>query len=231
MDSNNVEFVATNPEMVSNLTDIISSVIYAVATIFAACVAIYGVNSWKREFRGKRRIELAEEVLSLFYQAKDAIEHIRSPMGYSNEGYTRKQDENETPEQTAAWNMAYVAFERYEKWQETFNKLQSLRYRFMVQIGKEEAEPFNEIRKVINRIFSASRRLSQLWVQRGHAFSNERLEKLAESIQKYEAIFWSGEENDEIGDRVNKAVSQMERTCRRIITRKHPEADDTKNSD
>jgi hypothetical protein len=67
-------------------TDIIQSAAVTIASV----VAIYGISAWKVEFLGKRRIELAEEVLALFYQVRDAIESIRGSFGYEGEGKTRK---------------------------------------------------------------------------------------------------------------------------------------------
>ena len=226
MDPNSISVIAESTDwgFVSTVVQIIASLITCIAMFLASVVAIYGITAWRREFRGKRQIELAEEVLSLFYQAREVIEAIRSPLGFSGEGSTRKQDENETPKQSAALDMAYVAIERYERRREMFSKLQSLRYRFMAQIGKEEAEPFEEIREVLNRIFGASRRLANLWVRREHAVRERQLEDLDKQIQRYEAIFWFGGEDDEIRERVEKAVSQMEETCRNIIMRKSPKS-------
>lgn len=55
-----------------NLKDWID-LIQGASVIIASCVAIFGINAWRKEFVDKRRIELAEEVLALFYQAKDII--------------------------------------------------------------------------------------------------------------------------------------------------------------
>ena len=45
----------------------IADVITAVSVAIAALAFVVGVNAWRREFVGKRRIELAENVLALFY--------------------------------------------------------------------------------------------------------------------------------------------------------------------
>jgi len=226
MDPNSISVIAESTDwgFVSIVVQFIVSLTTCIAMLIASVVAICGIAAWRREFRGKRQIELAEEVLSLFYQARDAIEAIRSPLGYSTDGSTRKRAENETPEETGAWDRAYVPIERYEGRREMFSKLQSLRYRFMVQIGKKEAEPFEEIRKVLNRILSASRRLAHLWVRRQRAVREKQLENLDKEIQKWEAIIWFGEEDDKIEERVEKAVSQMEETCRNIVMRKSPKS-------
>jgi hypothetical protein len=47
------------------------------SSILVLLLAVYGVDSWRREHPGKRRIELAEDTLALFYEAVDAIRHIR----------------------------------------------------------------------------------------------------------------------------------------------------------
>ena len=54
------------------MLDFISSV----AVLIAALTFIAGVSAWRREFVGKRRIELAESVLAMFYEAEDVIKQI-----------------------------------------------------------------------------------------------------------------------------------------------------------
>ncbi len=219
MDSNSVNTLVENAEVISSLINIISAIIFALATCFAAGVGIWGVRSWQIEFRGKRQIELAEDALALFYEAEKAIIAIRSPFGYGGEGATRKQGENETPEQKRARDNASVVFERYKEREQVFNKLLSMRYRFMAQIGKTEAEPFEEIRSVLNKIFQAARWLARLWSKDTSHYGTEELEKHCETVQKYEAIFWEDEDDDEISNRVKKAVSDMEQTCNNVIVK------------
>jgi hypothetical protein len=151
MDNNSASIAV---EIVKSLPTIVASV----AAIIASAVAIYGINSWRREFKGKRQIELAEDVLALFYEARDAITAIRYPLSYETEGRTRKPEDNETEQEKKARDRAYIVWERYSKRKRTFNKLHSMRYRFMAQIGKKESEPFEEIRKIVNEIFTAAER-------------------------------------------------------------------------
>ena len=49
-----------------------------ISILLAAWSVIYGIGAWRREFIGKRKIQLAEDVLALFYEAKDVIFWIRS---------------------------------------------------------------------------------------------------------------------------------------------------------
>jgi hypothetical protein len=114
--------------------------------------AIFGINAWRREFRGKRQIELAEETLALFYEARDAITHIRSPGAWATEGQTRKAGAEEIEEEKRLRDIAFVAVERYQKYQELFNKLHAMRYRFMAQFGAENGKPFDDLRAQVNSI-------------------------------------------------------------------------------
>jgi hypothetical protein len=42
-------------------------ILSSISVIIASWAAVYGIDAWKREFTGKRRIQLAEEALELFY--------------------------------------------------------------------------------------------------------------------------------------------------------------------
>ena len=66
-----------------------------ISIIIASWTAVYGIDQWRREYRGKRQAELAEEVLSLFYEAQDAVRHIRNPFGFGGEGASRKLENKE----------------------------------------------------------------------------------------------------------------------------------------
>ena len=50
------------------MTESIALIAQAVAIISACWAIVSGVGAWKREFVGKRRIELAEEALSCFFE-------------------------------------------------------------------------------------------------------------------------------------------------------------------
>ncbi|TDI82488.1 MAG: hypothetical protein E2O80_02055, partial [Betaproteobacteria bacterium] len=85
------------------MLDFVSSI----SVLIAALTFIAGVSAWKREFVGKRRIELAETVLALFYEAEDAIKQIRSPFSFDGEGSTRKHADNELEAESRILDQAY----------------------------------------------------------------------------------------------------------------------------
>lgn len=203
----------------------ILEILGSLAIILASGVAIYGISSWRREMMGKRKYELAEEVLALFYEARKKISEIRSIHGNIEEGKNRKPNPNETPEEQKALNDAYVVFERYQKNQEIFNRLHALRYRFMAIFGTNKAKPFYDLNKVVNEIFIAARMLGILWHMRSQTHlprSKERYDKIIEDIEKYEAIFWEGlKDPDPITPKVDSLILAIDEICKPIL-RKEP---------
>jgi hypothetical protein len=187
----------------------ILEIINTMAILIASVVAIYGIDAWKKEFSGKRRIELAEDILALFYEAKDIISAVRSPFGFQGEGSTRKPQEGETPQQKQVRDRAYVVYERFEKGQEVFNKLHSKRYQFMARFGTDKIKPFEELRRIEIEIAVFARALERIW-ERGA--DGEESEK-----RKYEAVIWEKSEDDEINTRLKKVISDIEAICRPII--------------
>jgi len=194
----------------------------AIAVILASIVAIYGVNNWRREARGKRKLDLAEETLSLFYEVKDVISDIRSPYGYQHEGESRQKDEREPPEKTAALNRAYALRERYMKHVETFGKLRALRYRFMAVFGKETAQPFDKLGEILGELNMAMIMLGDLWYQRDIDYrvrTKDEAQRLQDDIRKYEAIFWEGPPPNLISKKVDEMISEIEKVCAPILSK------------
>lgn len=194
-----------------------------ISIIISALAFVSGIRAWRREYIGKRKIELAEETLMLFYQARDAIQNIRNPFGQIGEGNTRQKGEHETKEETELLNRAYVVYERYQKHEEIFNKLQSIRYRFMARFGRENDAPFIDLNTILNEIFIAAQMLgTHYWQRQGRVkMEGEEFKKHLTEMHKHEATFWfQGEEKDEIGPRVEKVIQKIENITKSTIEEK-----------
>jgi hypothetical protein len=192
-------------------TMMILEVINTVAIVVASIVAICGISAWRKEFQGKRNIELAEEVLALFYEAIGAVRAIRSSLGYMAEGATRKPQDGETRQQKRARDQAYVVHERYEKRQDVFNRLHSKRYQFMARFGNEKAKPFEDLRHIVIEIRVSANSLADIWSveKRSEATEKKRLE--------HESVIWDLSEEDPIAPRLEKVISDIEAVCRPIV--------------
>lgn len=190
------------------------------SALIAIWVAIYGIDSWRREHTVKRQIELAEETLALFYEAADAIKYMRNPGGYSNETEDILKGEKESDADYRARKRASIVFKRYSENKELFSKLHAMRYRFMAQIGKDAAKPFDDLRAVVNEIHLSAHMLSRLWA-REHIRTPEQQESYQQQISVYEAVFWEGlVDSDPINPKLEELTSRMENTCQKVIAGK-----------
>ncbi len=191
----------------------ITDVITAISVAVAAIAFVAGINAWRREFVGKRRIELAETVLALFYEAEDAIREIRNPFSFVGEGATRKRSESEREEDARLLDQAHVVFERYQKREKLFAELRSMKYRIMASFGSTAGEPFDELNRILNEIFASAQVLgTYYWKRQGRVrMSEDEFQEHLKAMRKHEAIFWfMGDENDEISPRVRRAVERIE---------------------
>jgi hypothetical protein len=199
----------------------IAQLAQSISVIFAALFAAYGFDAWRREHIGKRRIELAEDVLALFYQASDAINQMRSPFGFAGEGGSRKQSPNENPNHKQALDSAYVLIERYGRHSELFAKLHAIRYRFMAQLGTDKAAPFDAINKIVNELIVSAHEMAHINTFPAHSINKDNEKNYNEDWERVHGTYYaSGDEKDPIAPRVKAAIAEMEDTCRGIIDSK-----------
>jgi len=191
-----------------------------ISIIVASLTAIYGVSTWRREYRGKKDADLAEETLTLFYKAKDAISAIRNPFGSSNEGTSRKPAANETEEEKRFRDLAHAFFERYEKHQDVFHSLSSMRYRFMARFGKDKAELFDPIHRIINEIIFSANEWAMMQINSSRISRLPAIEEAERAeINNLRKIIWYSGNNDEINARIEKIINDVENICKPIITK------------
>jgi hypothetical protein len=209
---------------VSNTMTLVEAaqVAQSASVILAALFALYGFDAWRREHIGKRRLELAEEVLALFYQASDAIEQMRSPFGFGGEGSSRKQMPNEDPKHKQVLDSAYVLIERYNRYSELFSTLHAARYRFMAQVGVAKAVPFDAINTIVNELIASAHEMARLatapdWSVRTPEAEEKRHARV---VRVHDVYYGTGGDDDPIAQRVRAAVAEIERTCRGIIESK-----------
>ena len=190
------------------------------SALVALWVAIYGIDSWRREHTVKRQIELAEESLALFYEAVDAVKYMRNPGSYSSETEDVLKDGSESDADYRARKQASIVFKRYRDNKELFSKLHAMRYRFMAQIGKDAAKPFDDLRAVVNEIQISASMLSRLW-SRDYFRTPEQQESHRKQISENEAVFWEGlADRDPINPKLEELASRMEQTCQKVIAGK-----------
>ena len=183
-------------------------------SVFAACWAIIaGIGAWKREFIGKRQIELAEQVLAKFFEIRDALTYIRNPFMQKDEGETRKRGANETPDQTRLLDLGYVVIERYAKKETVFAEFNTLKYRFMASFGIKTEDIFVETNKTANSIFTSARMLAtHYWPRQGRVqMEADESQKHLNEMHRHEGIFSdSGAEDDEIRAKLDAIQTKLD---------------------
>lgn len=196
----------------------IGVVIKAVAPVFtagAACFGAYiayrGLEKWRAETIGRRKVELAEAVLADFYEAREIIEAARSPGGFGDEGNSREREGWETETDTRTLNAYYRTFERLTNKAEFFARINARRYRFVVLFGQDAAKPYDEIFKIRGEIVLAVRMLITTYRQREEG-------SLPEARKGWEKVIgWRPIGKDIITAHLNRAVDAIEAACRPII--------------
>ena len=197
-------------------------VIQAIIIGILALIGIVVTQSWttKREY-AKRRLDLAQEVLALFYEAADAIRFMRSPGMWAGDCSTRQRRENESSELTKSLDAAYTIVERYNARQEVFKQLNVKRHLFKATFRDESHRPFEEIDDVIRRLFIARDILGDFyWPKRsqlpplGHnpmLSTDEQVKAFVKGMQEQEVVFSSGiHEPDPIEPVVADAIKRVE---------------------
>lgn len=115
---------------------------------------------------------------------------------------------------------ASAIFVRYNQNKELFNKIHSLRYRFMAQIGKEKAKPFDDLNQIVKEIISSAHLLTILWPER-YFNTEEDKTKHYEQIKKAEKIFWDTfSKDDPINPKIDKVIADIEEVCKSVIMAK-----------
>ncbi len=196
----------------------IIEIIKSIGVIVASGVAIWGINSWRREAKWKRKYELAEEVLANFYEAYQAIQIIRSPFGYGHEGSSRPRQDNETKEVSQIYDQAYVTIERFQRNKASFEKLQSLKFRFITIYGKEYEQHFDKFNQTVNKIFFASHQIAM--VRLGECGDDKEFTREIMKESR-EVLYLMTNKNDIIESELQEAIKAIEAKCRKIIGKKN----------
>ncbi len=203
----------TIPEWVT----VTSTLIPALVT---AGVVAYGVNAWRRESVGKRRLEASEAIMTKLFQAVDAIRDIRR-IGLSAEEMTsRVRSEGETAIERRCLDTSHAIDKRIQSNQALFAELRSLKYTAMSVFGPETEQPFNDIAAIVDEIRNATFWLTTyLWLPESR--NEERSEDRIRNDQRrkeYEAAIWYSHANpDELDVGVQIAISKMDSIIKQSV--------------
>ncbi|MBA1159330.1 hypothetical protein [Microvirga mediterraneensis] len=194
-----------------------ANLMMGLSAVVAGWAGIRGLNAWRAETVGRRKTELAEEVLAQFYRARDVLTWARFPASEDDEDEGRDEvragsgaddDELERSE-------IFTPVDRLTKESQVFSELQASRYRFMAYFGEEAARPFEEIRAIHTEVIDSAHNLIRTYGE-DPTGSEE-----AERGRWEAAIGWGEGEGDPLKKRLDSAVKAIEQTCRPLIEERH----------
>lgn len=144
------------------VTDIISCTA-SVSTAFIAGMALY---AWRREFIGKKKIELAAEIMETVYEIQDAFIYARCPAIARPEIDEAlrwiKAEKEKHPENTDVYpkRITYlIPHRRLEEKQDIINKFRTLQNKAYMYWGKDMYVAFVKLTDFNQRIMRASKNL------------------------------------------------------------------------
>jgi hypothetical protein len=159
----------------------------------------------------KRRVELAEQVLTTFYRVRDVLVSARSPISFGNESEERPRGGDESESLMRLRNSYYVPISRLNKEAEVFAKLSGIRSRFKAYFGEPADEPFKEIHRIWAEIVTAAEILIDE-VRDGKPDDDPQFTKLMK-----DTIWHRHHEEDALNKSIDTAVKQIEDICRPIL--------------
>ncbi|MBE0619148.1 MAG: hypothetical protein IH605_01005 [Burkholderiales bacterium] len=199
---------ATSPWW-GELLKAIPSIVTATTAIVGLWIAKAGLDKWQRETLGKRKAELAEQVLISFYEARDVFKWVRSRGILGGEGQSRKSAEDEDEELRSRRNTYFIPIERLTREKKLFAKLQAQRYAFSAYFGAKATEPFDTLSQSHTSIISAASVLIEaVKFGPGAVPPDDLLNDLG----------WGRRERpDAIDEAIDSAVVQIENLCKPIL--------------
>jgi hypothetical protein len=163
----------------------------------------------------RRRYEIAEQVLTSTYEARDILNWVRTTAIMSGEGETRKATESEEEKLRKKRNIYFVPIERLTRETKTLSGLHALQFTAGAHFGENASKPLFTIIKICEGIDSAARILIQV------AEVEDELAQSQGLIPLKEELGW-GKRPDTNDEKLRDAIAQIEAVCRPVLSERPP---------
>jgi hypothetical protein len=153
----------------------------------------------------KRRQDLAEEVLSGFYEMGHILRSIRSPASLGGEAKGRVKPDGESEQVGKVRDTYFVIVARFDANRRPISDLLARRYRMTAWFGREAEQPFQQLNEALNRVINSAQLLVS-WA--GTEIKPETWQRMEEDV-------WEGYgDPDVIRQKVDAAIAEAEAICR-----------------
>ena len=186
----------------------IKEVIVGLAAISATIFAYIGLNTWRKELKGKAEYQLAKDVLKSVYKVRDAFKHVRNPAIFEYEYPEEMRDYSGhlKAEQNYEGTL-YVYEKRWEKMTEAFKELEEHHLDAQVEWGSEfqnkilqlrtcRAELLTEIQRMLDEKKNPHR------IMRDHSATEKSFSIIYDN--------WDDSEFDTFSKKIDAAVREFE---------------------
>jgi hypothetical protein len=191
----------------------IAPLVQMVVVLITAFVAVRGLSAWRAQMVGKRKVEIAEQVLVNFYAARDVFQWVRTSSFGAGEGESRKPSEPEPDQVRQMRNVYYIPIERLVREKELFAKLNAQRYEFTAYFGKQNITAFQSITNIHNSIIADAQLLVRI-----AQYDAALLPVMTARDEMLNRLGWGkAERPDDTDKAIDAAVSKIEQLCRPIL--------------
>lgn len=201
------ELIGTVPDWVSAL----SNVGVAVAAICAAVQGVRSLTAWRTETQGRRRMELAEDVLADVYEARAVFQWVRSPASFGYESEARPGREADPEAIRRHRDTFFVPLKRLNDNAEFFSKARARRYRVVAAFGPGADKPYELMHEISVNISVSAEALMRL-------DPTNQNDAVVRRQQKLEADVWQGyDEKNQISEKIEEMMNTAELLFRKEI--------------
>lgn len=162
----------------------------------------------------RRRYEVAEQVLTAAYEARDALVWARGRGVFAGEGKTRTADQPEDAKLREARDSAYIPIERLSRNSKAFATLQALQDTVATHFGSDTIKPISTIVAAHNSIVSTASMLVDMASASEDHIGRQQLLPLRQAL-------W-GDRPDDLDRKVDAAIEQLEAICKPILSQRAP---------
>jgi hypothetical protein len=195
----------------------IAALVAAGATVATAYFASRALSAWRGEVIGRRKVELAEDILAAAHEADEVVKGARSPMAYNGEGASLNLGPEIEEGQRRNAEAMYAVAERLNAKLDLWAKIEALRYRARAYFGEPVWGALSEILRIRAQVHGASVALARNALRAAPQRISQQLQ------ERYEALIWYADDPDEpLQVRVDAAINSLKQSCGPTITEKAP---------
>lgn len=207
----------SSPEDWGAVAQGLGSLLQVIILLITAAIAIIQLKSWKRQEIGRKRLELAVQTMTTFYEIRDLFEYACNGLPYmrSTDDFNNK---NGFFEDNSYDRLKYITpVIRFEERRDLFSKLWSLENSCIIVLTPEIKSAFEKVRIARSMIMMISTTLvssydtDKLAREIATSQQNQTLRKPNSDLEKI--IINTYNEDNDVNSHIKNAVEIVERIC------------------